>query len=221
MSEPDQPLHPIEKKILKTLSSVDEAEIQDLARLSGLSIDQVRRGVEWLKAKDLVSVKETENEFYSLGEYGRRVIKIGLPERRLVNEVKTSGSSEDISKVSRELGNEFAVALGIAKKNRWVRVDRGRIYLEKEHENREPEEDFLEKVAGETRVSGVDISPQEREIISLLMKRQEGFLKEAREKILLIALTPKGRSISHSIVDNEIDEITPDILRSGSGKIDR
>jgi len=215
MSEYSQPLHPIEKKILKTLSSLEEVEIQELAKLSILSIDQVRRGVEWLKAKDLITVKENENEFYSLGEEGQRIIKTGLPERRLVNAVKKSGSSEEITKVSRELESEFAAALGIAKKNRWVRVDRNRLYLEKEHENREPEEDLLEKIAGLGRISRADIPPEELQTISSLTKRREGLIKETKEKTFRLALTQKGRSISSDAVADEIDEITPEILITG------
>ncbi len=213
-----QPLHPIEKKILKALASVDQADLEELARLSGLSIDQIRRGVEWLRAKQLITVKESENEVFSLGEYGARAIKIGLPERRLVNRVKKSGGTEEIAAVSRELGEEFAVALGLAKKNGWLRVEGGKLYPGKEYENREPEEDVLEKIAGEKEVARTELSPEELGAINTLKKRHEDFIKETKEKTIEIALTPKGRSTSKTTVLDEIDEITSDILRNGAWK---
>jgi phenylalanyl-tRNA synthetase alpha chain len=212
------PLHPIEKKILRTLSSEQSEDLQDLAKRSGLAIDQVRRGIEWLKAKNLISVEESENETLSLGEYGLRAIEVGLPERRLVNSVKKSGGTEQIGKVSKELGDEFAIGLGIAKKNGWVGVEGGKLHLGREFENREPEEDILEKLAGEKYLNKNELSTDEIKVISTLRKRQEGFLKETREKTIRVALTQAGLATSKTLVFDEIDEITPEVLRSGSWK---
>lgn len=218
MSLTTQPLHPIEKKILKVLSPAKKVAMEELAGLSELSLDQVRRGVEWLKAKDLITVDETENEFYSLGEYGKKVIEIGLPERRLVKILERAGGSDEVSRVSRELGSEGAIALGTAKKNKWVRLEGSKIYLEKGTENLEPEEDILGKIGGETRISRKEIPPQEYLVISSLEKRRPDFFKTTHEKTVQIALTPKGRVASTTLVFDEIDEITPDILRSGAWK---
>jgi phenylalanyl-tRNA synthetase alpha chain len=218
MSEVTRPLHPIEKKLLGTLSSVDSVDMQELLRLSGLTIDQVRRGIEWLKAKQLAVTEETEDEIYSLGEEGTQAVANGLPERRLVDAVKTAGGAEEITRVSKYLREEFAAALGIARKNKWIRIEGGKIYFEKEHEDREPEEDVLEKIAGEGRIARSLLSQQEVETIAALRKRQDGFVKETREKTIRLSLTPAGRAASKTIVLHEIDEITPDLLRSGSWK---
>lgn len=196
------------------LSQANTVDLNEVTKLSRLSIDQVRRGVEWLRTKDLISVQESENEIFSLGDLGKRAFEFGLPERRLVNSVKKSGNSTEISRVSKELGDEFAIALGVAKKNRWVRLEGGKIYLEKDHENREPEEDILEKLAGEFRLVRTEISPQDLQVIGILEKRQPGFIKVTKEKSVLVDLTTRGRSASKSFDVNEIDEITPEILRT-------
>ena len=49
-------LHKIEKKILLSLVKHDKIDIETLASNTNLSLDNVRRGIEWLKYKGLVSV---------------------------------------------------------------------------------------------------------------------------------------------------------------------
>ena len=218
MNDNSAPLHPIEKRILSTLLSKSPVGLQELAAISSLSIDQIRRGIEWLKAKGLISTTETETERYSLGKYGESSVKHGLPERRLVNEVKKEGGEEDISRVSRNLGSEFGVALGIAKKNNWVRVEGGRIILERNYEEREPVEDILEKLGGERRMSRDQLTEDEIEAISSLRKRQEGYIVETREKTISVSLTPEGRRAAKFLDTDEVDEITPELLRSGAWK---
>ncbi|HEX6561979.1 MAG TPA: hypothetical protein VF016_08145, partial [Nitrososphaera sp.] len=51
-------LHPIERAILKALSGRQEISTEKLAEAASLSIDQARRGVEWLKFKNLASASE-------------------------------------------------------------------------------------------------------------------------------------------------------------------
>jgi len=49
-------LHKIEKKILLTLVKHDKLDSEELCSTTNLSADSVRRGIEWLKYKGLVSV---------------------------------------------------------------------------------------------------------------------------------------------------------------------
>src|SRR3989337_1438127 len=44
-------LHPIEHKIIKTLKETPNITYDEIAKNTQLAIDQVRRGVEWLKYK--------------------------------------------------------------------------------------------------------------------------------------------------------------------------
>ena len=49
-----QVLHPIEHKIIKTLKRMPNLTYEELAKNAQLAMDQVRRGIEWLKYKNLV-----------------------------------------------------------------------------------------------------------------------------------------------------------------------
>ncbi|MCA2003760.1 MAG: phenylalanine--tRNA ligase subunit alpha, partial [Candidatus Nitrosotenuis sp.] len=78
-------LHPIEKTIIKLLKTVPSLTEQEIAEKSSLSADQTRRGIEWLKLKNLANVVESEELFVSLGKNGVVARQEGLPERKLVN----------------------------------------------------------------------------------------------------------------------------------------
>ena len=54
-------LHPIEKKILSLLYDTKEIWLTDesLLEKSKLSIDQMRRGIEWLKFKKLIVIEDS------------------------------------------------------------------------------------------------------------------------------------------------------------------
>ena len=81
-------LHDIEKQIVKLLKSTPNLTEEQLSQTTTLSIDQIRRGVEWLRQKKLAGVSEWIDITYSLGKNGLDALKNGLPERRLVNLVK-------------------------------------------------------------------------------------------------------------------------------------
>ncbi|HMK33005.1 MAG TPA: phenylalanine--tRNA ligase subunit alpha, partial [Nitrosopumilaceae archaeon] len=78
-----QVLHPIEHKILKSLLEKQNLTPEELCEITQLSIDQIRRGIEWLKFKDLIQVNESEKNFVALGKRGNEAIEKGLPERQL------------------------------------------------------------------------------------------------------------------------------------------
>jgi len=54
-------LHDIEKQIIKLLQSTPNLTEEQLAQETKLSMDQIRRGVEWLRQKKLADVTETTN----------------------------------------------------------------------------------------------------------------------------------------------------------------
>ena len=52
-----QVFHDIEKKIRETLQKTPNQTPEQLSKNTELSIDQIRRGIEWLRLKDLAIVK--------------------------------------------------------------------------------------------------------------------------------------------------------------------
>ena len=81
MQDNKSQLHPIEKSLLKALADNQSTTIEVLSVTTGLKIDQVRRGIEWLKYKDLVLIKDKSTVKISLGMNGLNAIDNGFPDR--------------------------------------------------------------------------------------------------------------------------------------------
>jgi len=113
-----QVFHEIEKKIIAALKTESKLTPEKLEKLTKLSPDQVRRGIEWLKLKKLAIVKETKNVNFSLGKNGLVSLGEGLPERRLLDLIKKGPMK--ISDLQKQLGSVFGPAMGLAKKSNWV-----------------------------------------------------------------------------------------------------
>lgn len=86
-----------------------------------LSSDQVRRGIEWLKHKNLADVKDVPHAIhFTLGPKGEESAKDGLPEIRLVNAIKNGTNNfHDLEKI---LKDDFQAAISNAKKNGWIDI---------------------------------------------------------------------------------------------------
>ena len=70
-------LHDIEKQISKLLQSTPNLTEEQLAHETKLSMDQIRRGVEWLRQKNLADVTEISHFTYPLGKNGLDAKKNG------------------------------------------------------------------------------------------------------------------------------------------------
>ena len=81
-------LHPIEKKILDLVGRDGSLTIEELSDESDLTIDQVRRGVERLKFKNLIMISQDLSVFFELDDRGKSALTNGLPERRLVSAIQ-------------------------------------------------------------------------------------------------------------------------------------
>ncbi|MEE9242385.1 MAG: phenylalanine--tRNA ligase subunit alpha, partial [Nitrosopumilaceae archaeon] len=88
-----QVLHTIEKQIIKSLQKNPTQTTEELVEITKLSIDQVRRGMEWLRLKGLADIKESKKTFVSLGQKGLEASKSGLPERKLLELIKNNPRS--------------------------------------------------------------------------------------------------------------------------------
>ena len=105
-------LHKIEKKIILTLVKHNKMDIEKLATITNLSLDNVRRGIEWLKYKGivLVSIQKESTiqliskapELTSLDDKSPVIDHLSLPERRIIHEIKKTGQkSTKIGKLAK------------------------------------------------------------------------------------------------------------------------
>ena len=154
-----QVFHDIEKKILETLQKTPNQTPEQLSKNTELSIDQIRRGIEWLRLKDLALVNESEKITFSLGPNGLDSFKNGLPERKLINMLKDKPKTfEQIRSVLSGAG--FNVAIANAKKNGWINIEKNNsdsLVSIKEKPIETPEEKLLSFI-GEKTISQEEIT---------------------------------------------------------------
>ncbi len=213
-------LHRLERRVLPVLERA--SSVEEVAHASNLSVVEVVRAVQWLEKKGAVSLKTDVTDVLLLGDTAKQALSKGLPERRLLESLKTQ--ELPISKISVKTGlsrDEANAALGslrssgavILRKDKELIVvctAKGRSLLEQGFS----EESFLKK---QFPLSVASLSSKDIEIISSLKKRK-GFLIVEKRKSQLVLLEPIGRDLLKAGVldDSMIDSLTSQVLKSKS-----
>ena len=210
-------LHDIEKQIIKLLQSTPNLTEEQLAQETKLSMDQIRRGVEWLRQKKLADVSETIKISSSLGKNGLDALKNGLPERRLVNLVKDGPKTFDEIRSSLQ-GPDFNVAIANAKKNDWISIEKmetgSKISL-KQEPVQTPEELMISTI-GEKTISSNPLSMFPA--LKPLMERPD-FIIQHEEKTKTASLSEPGKKIDLEKLDSGAIDVEADVPHVHAARI--
>ena len=194
-----QVLHDIEKKIIDSLQKKSEQTPEQLSESTELSIDQVRRGIEWLRLKEFAKVIESSKVTVSLGRNGIDSLKNGLPERKLMDLIKDGSKSfEEVRKTLSGAG--FNAAIANAKKNGWVNIektDSGSTISTKEKPVETPEEKLISLI-GDKSIPEEQI--ENKLALKFLLQRPDYVLQNA-EKSKIISLTERASQIDTTLSD--------------------
>jgi len=192
-----QVFHDIEKKIINSLKKNPIQTPETLEKSTQLLPDQIRRGIEWLKLKNLAIVDESKSSTLSLGKNGIDSFEKGLPERRLLN-LLTNGPRK-LSDLQKELGFVFGPAMGLCRKNNWIETSSDEIIL-KTIPSILPGEKTLQQIG-----SG-NLSKDQIDKIDLteLLKRPD-FILENIMTSKKISLTDSAKSMDVSNISGAID----------------
>ena len=192
-----QVFHDIEKKIINSLKENPIQTPETLENSTQLSPDQIRRGVEWLKLKDLAIVDESKSSVLRLGKNGLDSLEKGLPERRLLNLIKSG--PKKLSEIQKELGFVFGPAIGLCRKNNWIETSSDQIIL-KTIPSELPGEKSLQLIGNnklpKEQTDKIDLSE--------LLKRPD-FILEDIIKNKKISLTQSAKSLDVSNISGAID----------------
>ncbi|MCV0373331.1 MAG: phenylalanine--tRNA ligase subunit alpha [Nitrosarchaeum sp.] len=192
-----QVFHDIEKKIITSLQSNPRQTMERLEETTGLSSDQVRRGVEWLRLKDLASVAESTTHMYSLGKNGLEAFEKGLPERRLIDLLKDG--PKKLQDLQKDLGPIFGPAMGLARRNNWIESVDDQITL-KASPAELPGEITLKKI-GTGKMSKAKLDESD---LNSLLKRPD-FVVEDAIKSKEVSLSDDAKTIVLSDTAGAID----------------
>ncbi|HJM79776.1 MAG TPA: phenylalanine--tRNA ligase subunit alpha [Nitrosopumilus sp.] len=201
-----QVFHDIEKKIINSLKENPIQTPETLENSTQLSPDQIRRGIEWLKLKDLAIVDESKSSVISLGKNGLDSFEKGLPERRLLNLVKDG--PRKLSDIQKELGFVFGPAIGLCRKNNWVETSSDQIII-KTIPFELPGEKTLQQI-GNKKLSKEQINQND---FSELLKRPNFIIEDViKNKKISLTLTAKSLDISNDSGAIDVEAEVPEIL---------
>lgn len=218
-------LHEIERKIIKVLANGSLTE-EELTQKTDLNIDQVRRGVQWLKHKDLVQLSGTEIKSLGLGDEGKKTQGY-LPGRFLVKSVKDSFSpgatfvtlkfeeaQDRFEEAKKQSGVdlEFNTAVSNARSMGWATTEGGnlKVFYKPESELEQLLRNLAENRPVPHDSSTIEkLSEEERRQYKTLITHN--YLEEKSDKTATVALSTLGRTIVDEVAKHPEAERVLDV----------
>jgi phenylalanyl-tRNA synthetase alpha chain len=226
-------LHPLERKVLPHL--IQGITFDKLIELSGLKDIEVMRSIQWLSNKNLVTIKETKEDYISLDKNGINYSKNGLPELSFLKAVKENSlknpegiTREEILSKTNITEQEFGISVGVLKKKVAIQVDNGpkgmlikpTAQTDKLLSKESFEELFLKKLANCNSVLLNSLEPEEKFAFDNLLSRKE-IVKKETKKTIFVEITELGKEIKKLSSENTsdtIDRLSHEMLVKGNWK---
>jgi phenylalanyl-tRNA synthetase alpha chain len=212
-------LHPIEVEILKAIRGKGYVKLDDLNTVTGLSVDQVRRGIEWLKDKKLINVREKVDVIVELDTLGIKALEEGFPERRIYNFLENvkNVTLEDVRKKSEMDEKEFSAALGVAVKKRLVKlIKKGNsVFLEANPPTVLHTELLIRRISAQKEINISQLNDEEMEALEELKKRPD-YVRLKEVKQLAVEASPSSSTVLEEYLKKSyVDKLTPELLSTG------
>jgi phenylalanyl-tRNA synthetase alpha chain len=211
-------LSPIEKSILPYLHLKDIVKISRESKQPDVA---VKRALEFLSNKSLVTLESKSKKIVALNTNGILYLKHELPERRLLNFLaKNKKISLKDAKEKSKLEDEFGIALGTLKGKAFISLENNLIILtakESEIEKKFPEEKFL----SELPLDLDNLNSEQKFCLEKLKSRKE-MIKIEDFNDLSFNLTAKGNELLKNLGKVKqlkvVESLTPEMLRTGEWK---
>ncbi len=212
----------LERKLLPHLK--DKIVLEDLVKSSKMQEVEVRRALLWLGNRNIINSQTKILKEVCLGENGFFANKEGLPEFRILKEIKDKALNID-KLVSKTLSkNEIMSSIGILKSKRAIEVkkDKDGLVVEINAAGKAilsinfPEQEIIKR---KFPLDYDKLSSDDRRIVDELKKRKD-FIKVVEKKIMTIELTTLGKQLIGAKIDlsNVEEQLTTDMLKNGSWK---
>jgi phenylalanyl-tRNA synthetase alpha chain len=197
-----------EKKVLLALSRKDKFTPEDLTSVSVLSIEAAMQAAFLLAEKGLCEVTEKVTTVYTLTKEGETYAQLSLPERQIINSIKAPLSLSELKK--KFPPQMVGIALGWLRKKNWARIEGENIIPSGKAEVGEDENILTKLKKGPLSELG--------DAVRDLIKRN--LVEKTEKKTRIIIITAEGKALAAAglTVEEEIAQLTPTIIASGSWK---
>jgi phenylalanyl-tRNA synthetase alpha chain len=203
----------------------ENVTLEELVQKSGMKEVEVMRALQWLENKGVLKIKLELKEVVNLDKNGIKYKKQGLPEIRLLEEIKdkprkTSELSLDKDEINISIGAlKRKAAIEITKKDDELLLsitEQGKKLLEKES--------FEQKLLDELPLELEKLKPEQKFAYDNLKKRKD-ILRLDVVKNRSVNLTKLGKSIVKQKIDNVdvVETLTQQMIKDGTweGKVFR
>lgn len=211
-------LHPLEREVLPVLDKYNS--LKDIIKITGLKEVQVMRALQWLQNKKIIKIKEDLREIINLDANGKKYLKEGLPEKKLLEAIRRKELS--INQARREANltkEEINITLGVlrdkaaifvTKDKKLKLLEQGKIIIEKGL----LEEKFLKK---KFPLEVRELNSEEKFAFKNLKKRKH-IIKSDVVKLKTTKLTELGKEILSSGVKigDIVDKLTSQMLKTST-----
>jgi phenylalanyl-tRNA synthetase alpha chain len=210
-------LSPNEREIVPYLVEESLEKIFEKTKINKTSIF---RSLDFLENKKLIELKHEEEKVIELGINGVLYVRLGLPERRLVNLIteKNALTLQDAKKLSKLSDNEFQASLGVLKRKAIINLLNGKIMFQNKNGiyDKTLEEKFLETLPRNLN----SLEPEEKYALDNL-KSRKNIIEIQDKKIVTFELTPLGEELMNedlSSMKNLVESVTPEMIKNQSYK---
>ena len=173
---------------------------------------------------DLGGFKEEELYQISLNNEGKKYLRIGLPERQLLNlmleEKIKEITLEELLKKSNLNEDIFYIGISNLKKKRWISQSKAtgenKIFLIVDEFPQTDIEKFLERFEEKNTLDYSKLSKADVKLLDILNKRK--LIDKKRKTNRILYLTDTGKSITDSKIKEltQVSKITSEMLSSGT-----
>lgn len=218
-------LHIYEKKLLNELEKDENITPEEIVNNTGLNIKSVMSAAGSLASKDIISVDKDVEEILSLTEDGAKVAKEGLPERKILEELKNKRTIAmgELAKIAALDKKDINIAIGWLVRKNWAKINKGIVNIT------EIGEEFFKKLGDDEKLLNALLENKHLAKNSLSNDFIDGFKKlNDRKNILDIKkntshsfkILDKGQKILDEgfIIEKQATQLTHKQLKEGSWK---
>ncbi len=211
-------LHPLEIKVIQGLKKLGgKGPASAVAESAGIEKTQAERFGYSLSQKGLAILEKRVRTSPKLTELGRKYLSEGMPEKKVLNSLKTEGilTIEKLAEKTALDKKEIEACIGILRKNGWAAIRKGPAGLELEITSIGKIESN-NKSDLEAAISDIENGMEVNENVAEILKKRG--LAEINTSAEYVLELKEGAESSAAESGDVVQQLTHEMLKTGSWK---
>ncbi len=223
-------LHLYEKKLLNQLAKNLNVTPEEIAENEDMPLKAVTSAAGMLESKGIISVSKDSIDIITLSDEGKEYAINGLPELRIIKvlqqEANLGNESVPMAEVIEKADidkSQMNFAIGILMRNKWIKMDQGKLELtdigkkidiEESHHHK-----LLQYIADKEELTEDEIPEEYAQIKDDLLKRKDLFDFDTKQEFKF-DLNDLGEEIIEYgfTIQDEATQVTHEQLKEGTWK---